>query len=651
LGLISDNELFYFKKLGNSLKVMDNTSHTSGKDAPLQHEPWEPQVSLGNSVNHSVSQSVVEAALPAEIARSWLVWQCQMVAGVIHGAIFSPETSEYPNKWLALWPEDGEQDPMLQIIADDVLEGSDVIRRSSERYGSGDLSTCDLIGCPLLSGNEVVGVVVLMISPRSESQQLAILQLLQWGSLWIEKLIGQRINYQQEFGSFTTNLISIALGQASCVEAASEIVDLLSDNFDCERVSLGLYNGVAIGLMALSHVERIDPRTQMVRRIEAAMEEASDQSATITEPADSAETKMITRAHKDLLAHEGCGASCTVLLEGRKGNIGALIFERPVESPFDAEFVANAGSVASLIGRLLEMKLRDERGLLHTVKEALEDFVADVTGPSYFKLKVFSACALLLVLVLSLFNGEHRVTAPASIEGAVRYMLVAPHEGFVEQANARAGDLVEEGQLVARLDDRGLQLELQKWQGELNKLQNVYQEALALRDRTKLGVTIAQIDQAKAEFELVEGQLGRTRLVSPIDGVIVRGDYSQALGAPVDTGQVLFEVAPLDSYQVVLEVDEFDVAGMQAGKSGQLIIAALPDATFAVSVQKVIPVTVSAEGRNYFRVEATLDEPTRLLRPGMEGVAKVTMGQRKLIWIWTHSLVDRLRVWFWSVGL
>ena len=170
------------------------------------------------------------------------------------------------------------------------------------------------------------------------------------------------------------------------------------------------------------------------------------------------------------------------------------------------------------------------------------------------------------------------------------------------------------------------------------------------RDRAKLGITMAQLDQANAEFGLVEGALGRTRLTSPIDGVIVRGDFSQALGAPVDTGQVLFEVAPLESYRVVLEVDEFDVAGMETGKSGQLIIAALPGSTFAVSVQKVIPVTVSSEGRNYFLVEATLDQPSLLLRPGMEGVAKVTVGQRKLIWIWTHGLVERLTVWFWTVG-
>ncbi|MFT6012012.1 MAG: hypothetical protein ACI96P_002253, partial [Candidatus Azotimanducaceae bacterium] len=514
------------------------------------------------SVASLVNQRPIELVLPAEIARSWLTWQCQMVAGVIHGAIFTPHVDKDASKWLASWPEKSDQSPMLLAIAEDVIAANAAVLRSSEHYGPGDLSTCDLIGCPLIAANEMVGVVVLMISPRSDAQQFAILQLLQWGSTWIERLIEQRLSYQQEFGSFTAKLIAIVLGQATYQKAASELVSLLADNFDCQRVSLGLHNGLAVALVALSHVERIDPRTQMVRRLEAAMEEASDQSSVIVLPSIRADVNHITRAHQELLLHEGFGTSCTVLLEGRKGFLGALMFERDVDSPFDAKFIADASSIASLAGRLLEIKQRDERSLFSTGKDALKNLVTEATGPAYFRLKIFSACAVLLLLASVLFDGEHKITAPASIEGAVRYMLVAPHEGFVEQASARAGDVVKKGQVIAELDDRGLQLELQKWQGEINKLQNVYQEALALRDRAKLGITIAQLDQVKAEFKLVEGQLGRTRLTSPIDGIIVRGDYSQALGAPVETGQVLFEVAPLASYRVVLEVDEFDVAGM-----------------------------------------------------------------------------------------
>jgi hypothetical protein len=32
----------------------------------------------------------------------------------------------------------------------------------------------------------------------------------------------------------------------------------------------------------------------------------------------------------------------------------------------------------------------------------------------------------------------------------------------------------------------------------------------------------------------------------------------------------------------------------------------------------------------------------------MEGVGKVLIGERKLIWIWTHSMVDWLRLWVWK---
>ena len=306
--------------------------------------------------------------------------------------------------------------------------------------------------------------------------------------------------------------------------------------------------------------------------------------------------------------------------------------------------------MGKLIGPILEIKQRDERPLLHKAGEALRIWFENLLGPSHLKLKIALPSILLLIVVTSLVDSDHRVTAPATIEGAIRHMLVAPQDGYMKQAEARAGDLVKKGDLIASLDDSSLQLELQKWQSEKNKIEKTYQEALALRNRTKLSIARAQISQIEAELKLVAGKIARTRLVAPFDGVIVNGDFSQSIGAPVKTGQVLFEVAPLDSYLVILEVDEYDVADFEAGKSGLLIIAALPQSTFALSVRKIVPVAVSSEGRNYFRVEATLDEASPLLRPGMQGVAKITMGQRKLLWIWTHSLVDRLRLWAWSTG-
>ncbi|MCP4288486.1 MAG: HlyD family efflux transporter periplasmic adaptor subunit, partial [Gammaproteobacteria bacterium] len=183
-----------------------------------------------------------------------------------------------------------------------------------------------------------------------------------------------------------------------------------------------------------------------------------------------------------------------------------------------------------------------------------------------------------------------------------------------------------------------------------NKLEKEYQNALAKHDRTELSVLRAQIDQVDAELRLVGEEIARLQMHAPFAGVVVSGDLSQSLGAPVETGQVLFEVASLDRYRVILEVDEHDVAGLDSGKSGHLIIAALPQTSFAISLDQVVPVAVSGEASNFFRVEASLEESSSLLRPGMRGVAKVEMGQRNLLWIWTHSVIDRIRLWIWSAG-
>ena len=175
-----------------------------------------------------------------------------------------------------------------------------------------------------------------------------------------------------------------------------------------------------------------------------------------------------------------------------------------------------------------------------------------------------------------------------------------------------------------------------------------YREALAGHDRAQVSIISAKRAQAAAQLDLVEENLLRTRLVVPFDGVVVRGDLSQSLGSPVERGDVLFEVAPLEGYRIILEVDERDVSDVAPGQRGRLTLSALPGQPLPLAVERVTPVAAAADGRNVFRVEARLERPAPGLRPGMEGVAKIEIERRRLIWIWTHGLVDWLRLWAWS---
>ena len=84
------------------------------------------------------------------------------------------------------------------------------------------------------------------------------------------------------------------------------------------------------------------------------------------------------------------------------------------------------------------------------------------------------------------------------------------------------------------------------------------------------------------------------------------------------------------------------------GQRGHLTLSALPRESLPLVVGRITPVATSEEARNFFRVEAALEQASELLRPGMEGIGKIEVGRRSVLWIWTHSLMDWLRLWTWA---
>jgi hypothetical protein len=81
-------------------------------------------------------------------------------------------------------------------------------------------------------------------------------------------------------------------------------------------------------------------------------------------------------------------------------------------------------------------------------------------------------------------------------------------------------------------------------------------------------------------------------------------------------------------------------------------LVSLPDRSLPFKVERITPVAITKDGRNFFEVEATLtSKPQNYLRPGLEGVAKIDAGDRPFIWIWTHRVLDTIRMAFWSWGI
>lgn len=451
------------------------------------------------------------------------------------------------------------------------------------------------------------------------------------------------------FADITLYVLATCLDETSAQSAAMACVSELAARCDCERVSYGRIDRRGrLRLVAMSNSARLAERSNLVRAIEAAMNEAIEQGHHVVYPARSG-TVVADREHAVLARLHDDAPVLTVPVAYAGQMIGALTLERRAGCPFDVEAVDQAQTLATLAGPLLELKIRDAEPLRTRAASALRAAARAVAGPRHAGLKIAAVFAGLLVIALSLATGTHRVTAPAHLEGRVNRAVVAPIDGFVASAQVRAGDQIKQGQVMSRLDDRELTVELSKWRSEAAQLEKQYRGARAAHDRAESAIFSARMVRAEAQIALIEGQLARTELRAPFDGIVVAGDLSQLLGSPVVRGDVLFEVAPLNDYRVVLEVDERDIGYLGVGQGGRLALEGSPATPLPVRVESITPVAVARDGRNYFRVEASVDAPVAQLRPGMGGIAKIEAGDARLLWIWTHRVTNwvRLRLWAW----
>jgi len=118
----------------------------------------------------------------------------------------------------------------------------------------------------------------------------------------------------------------------------------------------------------------------------------------------------------------------------------------------------------------------------------------------------------------------------------------------------------------------------------------------------------------------------------------------------VEQGKLLFELAPLTAWRVILKVDERDIAYVDASRKGELALAGLAGVRHPFVVKRVTSIAAAEGGVNHFRAEAEIGDASISLRPGMEGVAKIEAGTRTALWVATRRLVSwvRLAVWEWT---
>ncbi|MFW6059665.1 MAG: efflux RND transporter periplasmic adaptor subunit [Phycisphaeraceae bacterium] len=429
--------------------------------------------------------------------------------------------------------------------------------------------------------------------------------------------------------------------------AAMALCNEIATRWRGERVSLGLLRGRYVKLVAMSQTEHLNRKMKVVQDLESAMEECLDQDTEIVHPAPN-EATYIHRATADFAAAHGPAALCSLPLRHQGEVVGVLTIERPTDQPIGVNEIELLRLTCDLCTPRLMERFEQDRWIGARLATQTRRGFAALIGPRHTWAKVTAVALLATVLFLVFAQGTYRVSSPFVIEATTQRVVPAPFEGYLEAVHVEPGDAVEAGvTALATLETTQLRLELARAIAERATYLKEADVARQEGSTVEVQIARARADRAQAEIDWLEHRIAQATLTAPITGVIVKGDLQQQTGAPVQTGQPLFHIAPLEELRAVLHVPDQRIGDIAIGQRGRLATATAPGRYLSYEIITIDPVAEVIDQQNAFRVRARLLDAPDQLRPGMKGVAKTHAGEASYAWIWTHEALDWLRMKLW----
>jgi len=604
-------------------------------------------------VDQEVWQALAQSEDSEHYFSAWLTLQCARLSACRGGLVLAETAADETFAAAAIWPESqGVSEALLDVARSSLDEGEAIVVDLHQEYGGQLPVSTDSVALafPLKIQERVVCVAALELGDKQQQDLESVMRQLQWGVSWLESyFLRDQLNQDEStLDRLVTALYltAIVAKEPTAKQAMTSLVTEMATRLGCERVSCGFKSGRHIKLASMSHTGQFGRQMNLVNAIARAMDEALQQNLVINYPEPEG-NGVITHNHHQLAGLQNGGAIMSVPLVSNSESVGALCIESADGTRFDEEVVQMCDSIASMVAPVLQDKRLNDRWVITKLKDSFLRQLGRLFGPRYLGRKFLVLLLAGVIAGLYVADGDFKITADAVLEGAEQRAVVTPYDGFIESSIRRVGDTVRQGELLATLDDTDLRLDLVELSSERAQAQSQYDQATAEYSRAKAKIYAAKIAQADARIALLKEKLKRTQLVAPLDGIIVKGDLSQSLGAAISRGEPLFEISSLNAYRVNLLVDERDIGFIKPGQEVDIVLSALPDRRIVVQVESITPVTRAAEGRNFFKVEASLLDKEGILRPGMEGVSKIHIEQRRYAWIWTRELVNWFKLWFW----
>jgi len=209
-------------------------------------------------------------------------------------------------------------------------------------------------------------------------------------------------------------------------------------------------------------------------------------------------------------------------------------------------------------------------------------------------------------------------TGTATLEAEQETEVVAKVGGVVKKLYVEEGHFVKAGQILAKLDDEKLKVQLEQARANLMKLENDYRRSEEMMKKNLISTeefqrTQFEYEHQKAAFELAQLDLDYTDIRAPIGGVIATRLIK--VGNMVLVNQSTFKITSLNPLIAALHVPERQMDKLRPHLTAKLSVDAVNDAEFIGHIARISPVVDPTTGT--VKVTIEVRDQSRQLKPGM----------------------------------
>lgn len=238
----------------------------------------------------------------------------------------------------------------------------------------------------------------------------------------------------------------------------------------------------------------------------------------------------------------------------------------------------------------------------------------------------------------SIGDVQQSITANGTVNAVTTVLVGTQVSGTIKSLSVDFNSRVKKGQLIALIDPEKFEAQVAQERANRQRADATFRDAERTLARNKelfsrnlvprsdldtaetnYDSARAQQQQAKAALRVAETNLRYTRIVSPVDGIVISRnvDVGQTVAASFQTPTLFTIAQDLTKMQINTNVAESDIGMVMAGQEVEFTVDAYPDTTFTGTVWQKRQAPIVVQNVVTYDVVIQVDNKDLRLMPGM----------------------------------